>query len=211
MTNNTTGGTIVPGQDNTIMSTIVVTNNVPDTATNQTVTDPLSNTATWTATASMGSSVTTPSGTGSISDTVTLLSGGTATFLITTVVHPDASATSPTGNVVNTATVSAPVGDNTPADNTSTDPITLTPVSDLSIHKTDNVGGTFNAMTNTTTGATPTAGQTILNTIVVTNGGPSTAVNVPVTDNFPGVISVNWTGSDGSSGTSNISDTIPSL
>ena len=38
-TNNTTGGSIVPGQDNTVVYTIVVSNSGPSTAVGQTVTD----------------------------------------------------------------------------------------------------------------------------------------------------------------------------
>src|SRR6516165_594862 len=77
-TNDTGGGAQSPG--NTIIYTIVVSNSGPDTAANQTVTDALTAVAgfssdTWMATASVGSSVTTSSGTGDINDTVTILSG----------------------------------------------------------------------------------------------------------------------------------------
>ena len=40
-----------------------------------------------------------------------------------------------------TVTVTAPTGDTTPANNTSSDTLTLTPLADLSITKTDNAGG----------------------------------------------------------------------
>lgn len=75
--------------------------------------------------------------------------------------------------------------------------------SNFAISKTDGV-------------TTVTAGSTLTYTIVVSNGGPSAASGVPVTDNFPGTITgVNWTcgatvgsscGSGGSSG--NINTTV---
>jgi uncharacterized repeat protein (TIGR01451 family) len=75
--------------------------------------------------------------------------------------------------------------------------------SDLSITKTDGV-------------ITVIAGSTVTYTITVTNGGPSPATSVPVTDNFSGTITgVNWTcgasvgsscGSGGGSG--NINTTV---
>jgi uncharacterized repeat protein (TIGR01451 family) len=129
-TNNTTGGTIIPGLDNAVVYTIVVSNkNGPSTAFNQTVTDLLTQvpgmvSESWTASASAGSSVTIGSGNSDINDTVTLLPGGTVTFTVHAVIHP---ATSATGPVVNTATVTQPSGDNTPSDNTSSDFLTLTP------------------------------------------------------------------------------------
>jgi len=122
-TNDTGGGAQSPG--NTIIYTIVVSNSGPDTAANQTVTDALTAVAgfssdTWMATASVGSSVTTSSGTGDINDTVTILSGGSVTFVVTAGVSPSAS-----GTLVNTAAVTAPPGDNTPNNNTSTDTVSL--------------------------------------------------------------------------------------
>jgi hypothetical protein len=125
--NNTNGGTVVAGQDNTVVYTIVATNDGPNTAVSQTVTDAtLTSIATsdvWTAVASAGSSVTKPSGTGNIGDTVTLLPNGTVTFTVTAVIHPPAGSTTP---IVNTVTISLPNGDTTPGDNTSNDTITPT-------------------------------------------------------------------------------------
>ena len=226
-TNNTTGGSIVPGQDNTVVYTIVVSNSGPSTAVGQTVTDSDLTSITgwvsdsWTASASSGSSVTTASGNGNISDTVTLLPGGTATFIVTAHIKPDASATAA---VSNRATVSTPAGDTTPADNTSTDTLTLSPHADLSIKKTDSVGGTFNSTTNNTTGGSIVPGQdnTVVYTIVVSNSGPSTAVGQTVTDSdltsIPGWVSDSWTAAaSGSSsvttasGNGNISDTVTLL
>jgi hypothetical protein len=82
--------------------------------------------ATWTAVASAGSSVPVNSGTGNIvNNLVTLLPGGTATFTVTAVLHPPATAT---GTTSNTATVGPDtVTPPTPDDNTATDTLTLTP------------------------------------------------------------------------------------
>jgi hypothetical protein len=133
-TNNTTGGHIVPGQDNTVVYTILVTNDGPDPAVNQTVTDndltsiPGLVSDSWTGTD--GSS-----GTGNISDTIASLApGASVTYTVTAVIHPAASATA---SFSNTASVTLSNGDTTPADNTSTDTISLSPQYDLAIKKTD--------------------------------------------------------------------------
>src|SRR5262249_7938121 len=125
----------------------------------------------WTAVASGSSSVTTASGTGNITnDLVTLVPGAAnvVTFTVTAHLHPRASAT---GTTSNTAPAAPDVPHSTPADNHSTDTLTLTPQYDLAIKKTDNVGGTFNPATNNTTGGTIVPGQdnTVVYTIVVSN------------------------------------------
>jgi hypothetical protein len=125
------GGVIVPGQENTVVFTIVASNAGPSTATDVPVndTDITSLTgfqsATWTATASAGSSVATPSGTGNIDKVpVTLAVNGTATFTVTAHLKPEASGT---GTTSNTATVGRDtVTPPTPGDNTATDTLTLT-------------------------------------------------------------------------------------
>jgi uncharacterized repeat protein (TIGR01451 family) len=105
----TDGQTVVaPGQS--ITYTITVANAGPSAVTGATVTDTVPaglQDATWTCSASSGSSCT-PSGTGSIGDAVDLLAGGTATYSLTATV----SATA--GTLVNTASVAAPA--------TATDP-----------------------------------------------------------------------------------------
>jgi hypothetical protein len=222
-TNNTTGGTVVAGKDNTVTYTIVVTNDGPNTAFYQTVTDnnltTIATSDSWTAVASAGSSVATASGTGNISDIVNLQIGGTVTFTVTATIHPDPSATA---GIVNVASVTLPNGDTTPGDNTSTDTITPVAVYDLAITKKDNVGGVYNSGTNNTTGGTVVAGKdnTVVYTIVVSNSGPSTAVNQTVTDNNLTTIATSdsWTAvaSAGSSvgtpsGSGNISDSVTLL
>jgi uncharacterized repeat protein (TIGR01451 family) len=75
---------------------------------------------------------------------------------------------------------------------------TVTSAADLSIEKTDNVGGTFNPQTNNTTGGSQAPGKTIIYTIVVTNAGPSTAINQTVSDLLTTVVGLSsdtWTAS----------------
>jgi len=109
----------------TVTYTITATNNGPDPVTGATVADALPTSltgATWSCTASTGS-VCAASGSGNINDAaVNLLSGGIATYTLTAAL----SATA-TGNLVNTATITAPVGvtDTNAANNTSTDTDTI--------------------------------------------------------------------------------------
>ena len=197
---------VVPGTPNTY--TIVVSNHGPSAVTGASVSDPLPagvTAATWTATASSGGgTVTGPTtGSGALATTVDLPVDATVTFTFTVQVDPSA-----TGSLTNTATVTPPAGvtDTNPANNSATDTDTLTPQADLSITKTDGV-----------TSAVP--GTSTTYTIVVTNHGPSTAVDQEVTDNFPSEITaVNWTAvaSAGSSvaaasGTGNILTTVTLL
>jgi large repetitive protein len=77
---------------------------------------------TWSCAASAGSSCASASGSGSIATTVSLATGGTATFTVDATVSNTA-----TGNLVNSATVTAPatVSDPNPANNTATDTDTI--------------------------------------------------------------------------------------
>ena len=78
-----------------------------------------------------------------------------------------------TGDLVNTATVTAPAGvtDPTPGNNTATDTDTADLRSDLAITKTDG-------------SATYTPGVGLTYTIVVSNAGPSNVVGATVADTF---------------------------
>jgi len=167
---------VVPGGSTTY--TIVVRNNGSSTAVDQKVEDRFAPefTASWTAVASPGSSVAATSGTGDVVTTVTLLPGGSVTFIAVAQINPAA-----TGTLTNTATVMVPPGDNTPEDNTATDVTSLTPLTGLTITKTDN-----------TTTAVP--GTSTTYTIVVSNAGPSNATGVTLSGPLPaGVTSASWT------------------
>jgi uncharacterized repeat protein (TIGR01451 family) len=197
---------VVPGTPNTY--TIVVSNSGPSDVTGASVADPLPagvTSGSWTATASSGGgAVTGPSsGAGALATTVDLPVGASVTFTFTVQVDPSA-----TGTLDNTATVTVPAGvtDPNPANNSATDSDTLTPQADLAITKDDGV-------------LTVAPGGTTTYTIVVSNAGPSTAVDQVVTDSFPSAITaVSWTAvaSAGSSvanasGTGNIATTVTLL
>jgi uncharacterized repeat protein (TIGR01451 family) len=171
---------VVPGTPDNY--TIVVSNNGPRDVIGASVSDPLppgTTAANWTFTGSTGGGVVTgpASGIGALAATVNLPVNATVTFSFTPTISPSA-----TGLFTNIVTVSPPAGpDANPGNNTATDTDTLTPAADLSITKTDGV-------TNFVPG-----GITTYN-IVVSNTGPSTAVNSTVTDLFPAAFTaVNWT------------------
>ena len=167
--------TVVPGTSTTY--TIVVSNNGPSDAPGATVTDTLPagiSSATWTCAATAGSSCP-ASGLGNINVAVNLLAGGSATFTLVATISQGA-----VGNLVNTATVTAPAGvtDPNPANNSATDTDTLTPLADLAITKTDGV-------------TSVSAGGTTSYTIVVSNSGPSAGNGAVFTD--PAVANLNVT------------------
>jgi uncharacterized repeat protein (TIGR01451 family) len=171
----------VPGAPDTY--TITVSNSGLSAVTGASVFDALPagvTGATWTQTGSTGGgSVSGPtSGVGALAAIVNLPVNATVTFSFTPTI--DASAT---GSLANTATVTPPAGttDPSPGNNSFTDTDNLTPRADLSTTNSDGV-------TNFVPG-----GSTTYN-IVVSNAGPSTAVNSTVTDLFSSAIAaVNWT------------------
>lgn len=151
--------------------------------------------ATWTCSATTGSSCSAANGTGSINSAVSLLTGGVATYSLSATVAPGA-----TGVLANTATVTAPTGvtDSMLTNNSSTAQAALTPVADVAITKTNGVAAT-------------NAGNTVTYTLVASNNGPSNVTGAVVTDNPPSAISpINWTcvgaggGSCPASGTGNL-------
>ncbi|MEM8932726.1 MAG: DUF11 domain-containing protein, partial [Acidobacteriota bacterium] len=159
----------IPGQS--VTYTIVATNNGPDAVTGATVADtfPADLTCTWTCAASAGSSCT-GAGSGDINDSsVNLLNGGTATYTAVCAI-----ASSATGTLSNTATVSSSLFDGVAGNNSATDGDTvLTPTADLSITKVDS--------------ADPVQGGAAYSyTITVSNAGPSDATAVVATDTLPG-------------------------
>jgi len=192
ITKTDSSATSTPGTP--ITYTIVVTNNGPNDVTGATVQDifpaVLAN-ASWTCTASAGSSCT-AAGMGNISDMVDVLSGGTLTYTASADIDPAAS-----GDLDNTATVTAPMGvtDSVPANNSASDSNTLVASADLSITKTDNA-----------TEHTP--GTPVTYTIVAENNGPSAVGDALVTDTFAAPLSnCSWTSvaADGASGNTNAS------
>src|SRR5439155_1241673 len=103
-----------------------------------------------------------------------------------------------TGVLVNVVTITA-ANDTNATNNVATDTDTLTPQVYAGVTKTDGV-------------ATAVPGTTTTYTIVVTNTGPSTATNIAVSDPLPvGVTGATWSGTNGSSGTGALLNTIASL
>ena len=155
---------------------------------------------TYTAVGAGGANGFTTSGSGDINDTVNIPSGSSITYTVTGTVGVSAS-----GTLSNTATVSAPgtFTDTNAANNSATDSDTMTPLTDVSVMKTD---GFINA---------PAGGFTTY-TIVVSNSGPSTAVATALTDTFPApVTGATWTsvataGASGNtaSGSGNIAESL---
>ncbi len=146
--------------------TIVVTNNGPGDALGATVTDTLPAGVTFlSSTASQGSC----SGAGPITCSLgTISNGANATIFVTI----KTNSALPTPNpIVNNATVSSTSSDPDPSNDSTTQPTTIVAQTDLSITKA--------------AAATVIAGNPLVFTIVVTNNGPSDALNVNVTDPTP--------------------------
>ncbi|WP_237054050.1 DUF6923 family protein [Marilutibacter chinensis] len=158
--------TYVPGED--VTYTIVVSNLGPFGAGGATVDDPLPTgitTASWTCgNATGGGACGVASGSGAIADVpVNLPAGATVTFSLTLAVPADF-----TGDLVNTATVTAPAGspDPVPGNNTDTDTDTVAPAV-VTVEKT----------ANPAPGQLLTVGQTITYTLTTTiAGGPTSDV-----------------------------------
>ena len=175
--------TAIPGL--TVLTyTIVVANVGPSDVVGATVADTFPagltglNGVTYTAVGAGGANGFTTSGSGDINDTVNIPSGSSITYTVTGTVGVSAS-----GTLSNTATVSAPgtFTDTNAANNSATDSDTMTPLTDVSVMKTD---GFINA---------PAGGFTTY-TIVVSNSGPSTAVATALTDTFSApVTGATWT------------------
>ncbi len=160
----------VPGTQVTYR--VVVSNTGPSDAPGIVVSDTLPATlggVVWTCAGSGGGTCAT-SGSDDIHDaTVGLPAGSVVTYTITGTVSSSA-----TGNLVNTAAISVPVGvtDLTPGDNLATDTDTLTPQAELSILKDDGLDS-----------AVP--GTQVKYRVVVSNSGPSDVPGATVTDTLP--------------------------
>ena len=191
--------TAIPG--NPITYTISLGNLGPNDAANAPVADTFPATLTgvsWTCVATFGSSCTAAAGVGNINSSVSLLAGGSATYTVNATV-----ASTATGSLSNTATITPPGGTFDPTlPNSSTDTDALPPQVDLTILKNDGQ-------------ANEVPGTSVTYSIAVGNNGPSRALNATVTDTFlPTLTGVTWTCSAtaGSlctaAGAGNISDTV---
>ena len=128
--------TYTPGATTTY--TITASNAGPSSATGATVADTFPaaiTSANWTCVGSGGGTCT-ANGTGNINQSVNLPSGGSVTFTVTANISPSAA-----GDLVNTATLTAPGGvtDTTPNNNSATDTDTQAAQANLAITKTDGV------------------------------------------------------------------------
>ncbi len=186
VTNSASGGAAVPGS--TYGYTIVASNQGDQQAAGSTITDTFpiydgssvtagfTGTVSWHCTATGGACCTAGGapctgvdGTGPINRQVDLPPTGAVTFTVSGSLDPAS-----TGDLVNSAEVATPsgIGELTPADNTATHTITVTPTGDLSVQK---VHAPFEAGVDTT----------VTYTITAHNNGPSTAVGETVSDPFP--------------------------
>ena len=158
---------------------IVATNAGPSAITGAVATDTMPagiTGVTWTCTPATGGSCPAP-GSGDLVAPVDLAVGGSVTFTVT------ATVVATVGTLTNTAQIDVPPGavDPNTLNNAATDTTQIDPVGDLSVTKTD-------GQTSAVPGA-PTA-----YTITVTNGGPSAAPGVAVTDAMPStLLGVSWT------------------
>ncbi|MEO8424081.1 MAG: hypothetical protein ABI595_09240, partial [Actinomycetota bacterium] len=156
---------VIPGQAFTY--TITVTNNGPSDSATLTVSDTVP--AQFTVT-----NVTSPAGSCNNAGNVVTCTRATfaapGSWVITVFVTANLGA--PAGTYTNTATVSAATADPAPGNDSASQDTTIVPSADLSIVKTDSVDPLD-------------PGLPFDYTIVVTNNGPSDAVNVEVTDTIP--------------------------
>ena len=203
-----TDGSLSYVAGNPITYTIIVTNAGPSNATGASIADAVPAALTGTtincAASGIASCGTDASAGNNLSFTGVNISTGAGNFLTITVSGTVAPAT--TGNLVNTATVTAGAGqtDPVPGNNTATDTDALLSA-DLQITKTDN--------------ATDYAGGiSIQYSIVVSNAGPGNVTGATVADtltlnpNLTGVVSWTCTASAGASctasGAGDINDTV---
>lgn len=183
---------VVPGTSNTY--TITVTNNGPSTISSFTLTDSIP-AALLNATFGTPSSGTYNNSSG-LWDDLNLASGNSITITLTGNIDPTAP-----GFITNAVSISAlsGVADTNSSNNSTTDIDSLAAEVDLSVIQSDGKTSVIPDTTNTYS-------------ITVTNNGSSTATNILVTDMLPdGTLSATWTGSNGSSGTGDLVDTIATL
>lgn len=173
--------TVKPGQS--LVYTIVVTNNGPSGATLVNMTDNIPDGIQITSATSTVGTVTIPASAqdtiAANADDLTLNIGNLAKDATVTITVNATVLPGTTGTIINTAnvgTADTSLIETITTNNTGTVTTTLTPEIDLAITKTDSVDPA-------------TAGSPLTYTITVTNSGPSTATNVNVTDNLPSGVS----------------------
>ena len=160
-----------PNVGSNVTFTITVTNNGPGSAANVQVTDVLPAGYTFvSATPSVGSY---DAGTGAWTGIGTLASGGSATLAITATVRAS-------GPYLNTATGTTTTPESNPNNNTASAGVAPAAVASLAVSKTDN-------------SANYTPGGTGTYVVVVTNGGPSAAGAVAVSDTLPAGVTLRGT------------------
>ncbi|MCA9213673.1 MAG: DUF11 domain-containing protein [Planctomycetales bacterium] len=192
---------VTPGD--AVTYTIMVTNNGLSDVNGAVIEDALPaelTNVTYTSTVTGAVTGNTSSGSGDINDTVNMPANSAITYTVVGTV-----ASSATGTLSNTVTVTAPSGvvELNLLNNSSTDQDTITPTFDLEISKTDN---------RTTVGPN----DVVAYTIVVQNNGPSDVTNATITDDFPAALTnVSYTSTTSgtvsgqtASGSGNINDVV---
>jgi uncharacterized repeat protein (TIGR01451 family) len=174
-----------PAVGQNVVFTLLASNSGPSGATGVTVSDNLPSGYTFVGASATQGSYSNGTGVWTIG---ALANGGSATLTITATVNASGVYT----NYAQVATSDQPDPDSTPSDNSTTQdddatqPVSPTPVADLSLDKSiDN--------------ATPAVGQNVVFTLLASNGGPSGATGVTVSDNLPsGYIFVGASATQGS-------------
>jgi uncharacterized repeat protein (TIGR01451 family) len=174
-----TDGVTTATAGGTVTYTIVASNAGPSAVIGATVADtfPSSTSCSWFCIGAGGGTCTAAGG-GNINDSVNLPVGGTASYTALC-----SLATSATGTLVNTATVTVPTGatDPNPANNSATDTDTVNPPPGASVSGTKTVSGTF------------AVGETVTYTVTLTNTGSAAQGNNPgdeFTDVLPSTLTL---------------------
>ncbi|WEX10575.1 hypothetical protein [Chelativorans sp. AA-79] len=181
--------TYAPGTD--VVYTIVATNNGPDDVTDAAIDDPLPagiTTANWTCGGETNGAVCdAANGTGAIATTADLPSGASVTYTLTMSVPTDF-----TGDLVNTATVTAPAGviDATPENNAATD--TDTPADPVVSVRKELIGESI------TTNDLAEPGEVLTYQVTITHEGGSAFGDFEFIENIPN--GATMTRVDGASG-----------
>ena len=173
-----------PGE--TVTYTIGLSNSGPSTATNVVLTDDIPAGLTFSNGSITGGGAASVVNGDVVFPGITLADDATATATLSFVVGAAAS-----GNITNTATVTADNGETNLNNNSAQEVITVTPQVDITVAKTVDQ-------------AAAQVGDTLVYSIIVTNNGPDAALNVIATDTLPpNVTFVSGTGPNGALSASN--------